>query len=237
MMIKYPALSRVVEYVLKRGVDLYPTILALCPEHAGYFSKTYDYFLQNMQRLIRSVYEGNLGGDFIGITENLISGQLRQAYEQAWTDEGTGGSIPEYLTESLNAMILDQHGYVPGLYRDIVDARVDGTSLNPLLYRAELWANRWTEAYNEAVHLITLKNGGKEIWVTGETETHCPTCAALNGIVAYASEWEQLGVRPQNAPNDKLACDGWNCDCRRDPTDKRRSPKAFETILNIVTGV
>ena len=197
--------------------------------------KTYDYFLQNLARLIRSVYDNNLGGEFIDIMANLISGQLTQAYEQAWKDEEGEGELPDYLSASLENAILGQYEHVDQFYRDIVDARVDETSIDPLLARATLWAERWTEAYNTAVALITSANGGNLAWELGETEEHCETCAALNGIVARASEWEELGVHPQGAPNELLVCRGWHCDCRLSPTDKRRSPKAYNTIMNIVS--
>lgn len=199
------------------------------------YTKTYDYFLQQLEGLIKGVYAGNVGGDFIDIMANLISGQLTQAFEQAWSDEEGEGDLPDYLSSALEDMILGQYDFVDQLYKDIVDARVDQTPVESLLARAPLWANRWTEAYNQAVHLITMENGGNEEWVLGATETHCVTCAALNGIVARASEWDALGVHPQNAPNDVLECGGWHCDCKRQPTDKRRSPKAYETIQNIVS--
>lgn len=197
--------------------------------------KTYDYFLQTLERLITSVYNNQLGGEFIDIMASLIQGQLTQAFEQAWRDEDGQGAMPEYLTSALEDMILGQYDHVDAFYRAVVDARVDQTPLTPLLARAALWAQRWTEAYNQAVHLITMENGGNEEWVLGATETHCVTCAGLNGIVARASEWDALGVRPQGAPNDLLDCGGWQCDCERKPTDKRRSPKAYESILNLVS--
>lgn len=192
--------------------------------------------LAHILGLVRGVYGNRVGGNFIDIMANLISGQLTQAYRQAFEDEGfTDFLLPPYLEESLQSMILDQYDYVDGYYRDIIDARIEKKPIDPLLARASLWANRWTEAYNEAVHLIMLNEGGNEMWVLGQTEEHCETCSRLNGIVARASEWEKLGVRPQSAPNDMLACGGWNCDCSRVPTDKRRSPRAFDTILNIIT--
>lgn len=195
--------------------------------------KTYDYYLQQLERLIRSVYQGNLGGEFIDIMANLISGQLTQAYEQAWTDEEGEGELPDYLASSLEDMILNEYDHVDQLYRDIVDARVDETPLDPLLSRAPLWANKWTDAYNRAVALITSENGGNLIWVYGDTE-HCDSCLALNGVVARASEWEELGVHPQQPPNDMIDCGGWRCQCSLQPTEQRRSPKAYNTIMNIV---
>lgn len=196
--------------------------------------KTYDFFLSALERMITNVYNNDLGGEFIDVLANLISGQLTQAFEQAWKDEEGEGELPDYLSSALEDAILNQYDFVDGLYRDVVDARVDETPIDPLLARATLWANRWTEAYNQAVQLITSENGGNMVWELGATEQHCDTCAALNGIVARASEWKELGVAPQNAPNDLLTCGGWQCDCSLTPTDKRRSPDAYGSIMNII---
>ena len=59
---------------------------------AGGEYKTYDYYLQQLTRLITSVYNGNLGGEFIDIMANLIQGQIYQAVNQAWLDSGMDGS-------------------------------------------------------------------------------------------------------------------------------------------------
>lgn len=119
--------------------------------------KTYDYMLRQIEGLVRGVYEGNIGGQFIDTMANLISGQLMQAYQQAYEDEGyTDYFLPGYLQSSLDEMILNQYNFVDQYYRDIVDARIDNTSVQPLLSRAPLWAQRWTEAYNESKRLITL---------------------------------------------------------------------------------
>lgn len=197
--------------------------------------KTYDYMLSQIEGLVRGVYANNLGGDFIDIMANLISGQLTQAYQQALEDEGyTDFNLPDYLSASLETMILNQYTFVDQFFRDIIDARIDGAPIATLLARAQLWAQRWTEGYNEAVRLITLNSGGNLEWKLGATEEHCPQCAALNGIVARASEWDMLNVKPQNAPNGKLECGGWRCDCTLTPTDKRRSPNAYGRIEEII---
>lgn len=231
----YPILSKTIKYLLGRNVDVDPRILILCPELGSEFAKTYEFFLRTMTRLIRSVYEGNLGGDFIDIAGNLIDGQLRRAYEEAWKEEGTGGDMPAYLIEALEAMVADQQSYLEGLYKDIVDARVDSTPIEPLLSRAEMWANQYNTAYNDAVRYIVAENGGRLVWKYDPDKEHCTTCAALNGIVAYAAEWEELGVHPAGGPNPVLECNGYRCGCSLEPTEKRRSPKAYDTILNAVT--
>ena len=199
--------------------------------------KTYDYMLKQIEGLVRGVYAGNVGGAFIDTMANLISGQLSQAYNQAWTDEEGQGAFPDYLQVSLDDMILKQYDYVDGYYRNIVDARVDQTSIDPLLMRAGMWAIRYTEAYNEAIRLIILESGGNLIWQEGDTEDKCSTCLALDGIVARASEWDALGVKPQNAENRKLACGGWRCGCSLTPTDKRRSPGAYGRIEAAIAGI
>lgn len=223
--------------LIRRAVALVPDVMPLLSAKARWFVtykggdlnayKTYDYMLTQIERLVKSVYEGNLGGTFIDTMANVISGQLTQAYTQAWADEEGQGEIPDYLATSLEATILNQYDFVDAYYKDIVDARVDETPIDPLLFRAALWAQRWTESYNEAVRLIALDNGGNLIWILGATEKHCFTCATLNGIVARASEWDTLGIKPQNAPNNRLVCEGWQCDCSLTPTDQRRTAGAY----------
>lgn len=198
-------------------------------------SKTYDYYLSTLERMVRNVYNGNMAGDFIDVMANLISGQINQAFEQAWTDEGDESGYPDYLAAAAEDMILSEYDHVDGFYRSIVDARVDGTPIEPLLARCVTWANRWNDAYNLAVSLITKEMGGNLEWVYADENEHCPECLALNGIVARASVWDELGIRPQNPPNSALTCGGWRCGCELRPTDRRQSPNAYDSILNIVS--
>ena len=117
--------------LIRRAVELVPAVLPLLSAKARWALytpsayKTYDYMLTQIERLVKSVYAGNLGGDFIDTMANVISGQLTQAYTQAWTDEEGQGAIPEYLATSLETTILNQYDYVDAYYRSIVDARVD----------------------------------------------------------------------------------------------------------------
>jgi hypothetical protein len=208
-------------------------------EPAAY--KSFEYMLKQIEGLVRGVYNGNIGGQFIDTMANLISGQLTQAYNQAFEDEGfTDEALPEYLTSSLEEMILGQYKHVDQYYRDIVDARVDGTPLEPLLSRAQMWANQWNTAYQKAVELIRLEGGGNLEWVKGATEKGCKTCADLDGFVMSAKEWQALDLHPRGYPNPKLECGGGgpanNCDCELVPTDKRRSPNAYGRIEEILLG-
>jgi hypothetical protein len=201
--------------------------------------KTYDYFLQVMRNMVTHVYNNQMGGEFIDIAANLISGQLTQAFRQAWQDEEMDGDLPPYLMGALEQMILDQYDHVDGFYRAIIDARIDETSIEPLLVRASMWANQYNAAYEKAAELIRMENGGNLVWRKGNTENGCSTCDALNGIVMSAREWQELNVHPRGYPNPVLECQGGgpanNCDCTLEATDSRRSPKAYNTVLNIVS--
>lgn len=198
--------------------------------------KSLPFFSRTIARLVKSVYDGVIGGEFIDTLKNLVKGQMRKAYEEAWTDDGNELPLPEYLKTAAEALADDQAGYVDGFYKAIIDARVSGASIDPLQARGELWANRYTQAKNDAVAAIAAESGGKLIWIEGDTVDKCDTCLALNGVVAYATEWQQAGFRPQNAPNQMLDCGGWKCGCRLEATDKRRSPRALETLMNIATA-
>ena len=224
--------------IILKAVSLYPSVLQWAnPLVRGYITeacKTYDYFLTVLTRLVRSVYAGLLGGEFIDILANLVQGQITQAYEQAWVDDGNFLPIPEEMQAAANELILKQYDYVDQYYRDIVDARIDGTPIEPLLARAELWANQYNTAYNDAKVKITLNYGGKLKWVEGDTQDKCETCLALDGIVAYATVWDSLGVHPQAAPNEHLTCGGWRCQCQLIPTDERQSRDAEARILKAV---
>jgi len=207
-----------------------------------YAYKSYDDMLSKIQSLVKNTYRGNVSTvDFTDRMSSIIGGQLRNAYNTAWIDEGmnadnTSAALPDYLEEPLLQAIADQtdSSFAYQYFKDIMAARSDGSPIDPLLSRAELWANQWNTAYENATSLITLQNGGREMWVLGETEQHCPECNALNGIVAFASEWDELGVYPKNPPNDNLTCGGWRCDCSRVATDKKRSRNAYNRIKAIV---
>lgn len=202
--------------------------------------KTTEFYLNTLIRLVRSVYQGYLGGEFIDIMANLVQGQINQAYGQAWIDEGDGGTMPEYLLNAAQAFILQQYGYVDQYYRDIVDARIDKAPIDPLLQRAEMWAGQYDTAYRDATLLIRTENGGNLVWRKGQTEQGCDTCARLDGLVMSAKDWDEMGLHPRDYPNPQLACEGGgpanHCDCELLPTDQRRSPNARSVAMDIVMG-
>lgn len=199
--------------------------------------KTEEYFNAHIEHLIQQLYNGYMDGStFIDIMYSLISGQIYDAYVQAWEDDGNTLPLPDYLDSAEKLAVVNQQDFVQGLADDIIQASVDGKPIDPLLARAGLWSNQWSSEYNNAQVLITANTGGKMMWIEGDTKEKCEQCVALDGIVAYASEWDELNVHPKNAPNEMISCGGWDCECKLQSTDQRRSPKAFETIMNIVSA-
>jgi len=230
--------------LLIQAVKLVPDVLPYLSNKARFTLyepaayKSFEYMLKQIEGLVKGVYSGNVGGEFIDTMANLISGQLTDAYQVAWKDEGDGGDFPEYLNAPLESEILNQYDYVDQFYRDIVDARVDKTPIDPLLTRAGLWANQWNVSYQKALELIRLDGGGNLEWIKGQTEKGCRTCASLDGFVMSAKEWQALDLHPRGYPNSKLECEGGgpvnNCDCELSPTEKRRSPNAYGRIEEIL---
>jgi hypothetical protein len=191
--------------------------------------KTADYMEKQIVGLVRGVYSGDVGGDFIDIMANLISGQLTAAFATAYTDEGYDGALPDFLDAALTQMVVDQYTFVDQYYKDIVDARLDGTPVEPLLSRAGMWANQWNAAYNEAIRLMAAEYGGNLMWILGEAD-HCETCLALNGIVASGVEWDESGWQPQS---QDLQCHGYNCACSLVTTSQRRTRGAAGILAGI----
>jgi hypothetical protein len=131
----------------------------------------------------------------------------------------------------LEERIEQEQEFILGFASDIETARMEQKPIAPLYNRVDMWANRYNDVKNQAI--VHFGKRTKLEWQLGETEEHCGTCAELNGTVAFAYEWEQAGLRPQNAPNDMLECGGWQCGCQLTPTDKRRTRLAINKLMRI----
>jgi hypothetical protein len=176
---------------------------------------------------------------------DAIENQLTRAWNEG-ADE-VGVSIEDMTEEDLGilqGLIDEEVGYLTGLGVDIIDIKesTEGMSENEALDefrsqfrdRIDIWASK----YDEMVNRAKIHFGGKTrlVWTLGATEEHCNTCSALNGIVAYAYEWERSGITPGESGSAVLECRGFHCDCRLEETDERRSPNAFNRLLDIATS-
>ena len=197
--------------------------------------KSAEMYQNRIEKQVRELYDDKKDDTFVEEFMLLIAAYLLLAYRQAWQDEGGGQILPDYLQQMYQAQVLAQLAFVQQYHDDIVAARETGGSIDDLIARSNLWAVRWNEAYNSAVLQIATENGGKLIWQYGDTD-HCDTCRQLDGIVAFASEWQAVGVKPQSAPNDMLDCEGWRCQCTLTITTAKRTPNAIDKIQRAVSG-
>lgn len=159
---------------------------------------------------------------------------IERGITSAWYEGAAQcGILPEELTideiKMMRFRISEQMNHLNSFAEAIESGSKENKGkLTPLMQRAQLWVNRFNSVVNEA-RVMACKDQ-KLKWVLGATEKHCRTCAALNGKVKRASFWKKLGVRPQNAPNPMLECEGWLCDCSLVPTDDPISRGAMPSL-------
>lgn len=218
-------------------VDTVPDVKAhLKPETLEALKNANTYGRQ-LWRYCLDLYRSGDGGTFLNQFIAAISNQMTRAWNEGAREVGV---TPEEMTDTdraeLKAIIDSEYDHVIDLGEAIIQAR-DRTLAEfrqQFRNRVDLWVNRYEDAANRA----KVYFGGRQrlVWTLGQTEEHCETCARLNGIVAFAYEWEQSGIRPQSPPNPVLECGGWQCDCTLKPTDKRRSPDALGKLMDIATA-
>lgn len=193
----------------------------ITPAQKALIRKSYSSYARVIKELTRGFWGGDIAKyDFLDRMET----QITKNFEQAWT-EGARlmGVEPDERTEDeqakLDAAIADEISYL-GNFADAIteNSRARDGALEPLLSRAELWA----QAYVSIISLAQVSSGAdlKLIWTYGDTIDHCPDCSQYNGKIFRRSEWEAVGARPQSRD---LACQGYKCDCSLEVTTARKT--------------
>lgn len=175
-------------------------------------------FRRNIRSAIRGLWSG-------AITKRQAQSSFNQSIERnlerAWIEGAAECGIQpdELTTEELIArddFIANQVDLSPNFINDIAaQSKANGGRLTPLLQRGEMWVNQYDSARGQSEALACANE--KRVWRLGRTE-HCATCQALNGQVRRLSFW-QNNVMPRSAPNDKLICRGFRCQCTLEKTD------------------
>lgn len=201
---------------------------------AGEELKTVDSYYRAMRGIIDALYSGVISDvEFRNELAGIISRELNQAVQQAF-DESDIGAYGPILT-ALENMIQAEYSFIHQLGDEILHANQSQSGAAQFYSRAQVWANRWNDAYNMAKRMIAELFGERMEWVYGDAE-HCDTCRSLNGIVAYAKEWDELNVYPGSPPNGSLDCGGWRCQCSLVPTDAKKTRGAISRIRAITRG-
>ena len=196
-------------------------------------AKTYGFFLRSLSASVRALWAGRIEqGEFVDGLADLLEQQMRRAWNEGMRDNGLNPQ--KDMTDEWEAifqeLVAEQFGYVDAYATAIVEGReTEGATVDQFISRAEMWANNYTSTVNTS-RIVTAAKDARYTWRLGQTEKHCETCAALNGVVALASAWDELrasGIEPQG---DKLICGGWNCDCELVITDEALTPGGIPSV-------
>lgn len=194
--------------------------------------KTQAFYERVMREQIRLFYAGNT--DVFGFLDRmftLIDDQFKRAFNEGLRSVGFDPkNMTDEMAIELDLRIQQELGHMLDFAQELEQARNLEQPVTPFYARIPLWAIR----YSEIVDFGALMGGTRNdlyMWVLGHTEKHCTTCATLSGVVASKGDWLASGLRPQNAPNPRLQCGGWHCDCRLEPvTDVDPTPGGIPNV-------
>ena len=176
-------------------------------------------FRRNTRAAVRGLWNGALNKNQ---AFDAFVVAIEQAIDLAWTEGAQECGIQEdelteEETEARDDFIFTQTGQLRPFIDDIEKkSKKNKGELTPLLIRNEMWVSQYSSAKQQS-EAMACKDEKRE-WRIGRTE-HCRQCLGLNGIVKRLSFW-RLHVMPRSAPNEKLDCRGYRCQCILRKTDK-----------------
>lgn len=236
----YEALFRAYEYLTARGIPMPEDVKAELIRLGLPAVKALQEYDNSLHRIV-SIYIMDLRTKPINEVMNFgieFAGAIDAGLNEAWRlgmRENDVSEMDDEMQAIVDEYIASEREHIPDFAEYIttiaLNAETLGEAINGVANRLAMWVGRYTDVSNNAV-LYTADEKTKLIWVYGDTE-HCDTCAALNGIVAYAREWDMFPFRPQNPPNDMLECGGWRCQCTLTPTDNRHTRDAVDRLQEI----
>ncbi len=238
----YPALNEAIAFVSFYGNDpsnMFADLPGAIKSQLTYQASIYNTTGRYARALAERSYNFTAGDWARGMAAAIETFLTEAWFEGMAQNEYQADEMTPEMQENLDGIIRDEKSFLPDLaawISETVDRIRPIDAAWPALHaRLDVWANRWLDVKNQAIR-ATSEPDAKEMWVMGNTEQHCETCSALNGLVAYVSEWETAGFRPQSPPNSLLSCGGWRCDCSRVPTTKRRTKKVLDRLLDIAAA-
>lgn len=187
----------------------------------------------------QSTYRSSIRAAITGLWREQISRSdfqdamivaINRGYHQAAIEGAKvcGVSADEMTIEELRKveeLVNNEKQYIDNLADDIeAGNKASGGKIADLIYRADLWSNRYGEV-RTIIQLMVCKDA-KMKWIYGDTD-HCNSCLDLNGRVYRASVWSKANVWPQGR---MLECKGFRCKCRLEPTDDRVTSGRFPSL-------
>lgn len=185
-----------------------------------------------MRANVRALWNGTWDEfEFVDAMTNTVMSGLTAAWnEGVQSVKGVEENLSREERQALAALIDNELAQIDGFTDDILaGSKANKGLLAPLFARLDLWLSRYEQAFDMGA-LAGRAGDDNFIWVLGRTETHCSTCATLNGVVASKRAWDASGLRPRTPPNARLECGGWRCDCRLSATTQ---PATASGIPNV----
>jgi hypothetical protein len=182
-----------------------------------------DSFRAGLRSAVRALWNGTFTfGEFVRSMDSTIQRRLTQAYNEG---AAVCGVLAAELTEEerieRQRFISNQVLFVGDFGLDIQENPQGVGLLRTHFKRIELWVNQYPSIAERGK--AAACGDRKMLWQIDPRKDSCPTCLALNGKVRRASWWRQNNLRPRNAPNPSLDCEGWACGCELSPTDLQAS--------------
>lgn len=144
-----------------------------------------------------------------------MTNAIHREFRKAWLEGAKSCSIYEGELTDAELAQLDyetnqEYLYVVNFSYDIMQ----GTSLDPLLTRADQWAASYARVRNLGQAMACADQ--KMLWSMNAAKEHCVDCLRLDGKVYRGSDWANF-VTPMSR---QLACFGSYCGCTLTETSK-----------------
>jgi len=170
-----------------------------------------DAYRASLRSAIRGLWSNKLSqSSFKEAMQSAINRGLTQAWLIGGKDCST--SINDLTTEErakLALFIVEQVSFVQRFSDEIVlNDKDHGGALQPLIARADMWANKWNEVRQTAEAMCA--GNKKKVWILGATELHCFSCNGLKGRIYRLNTWMANNALP---PTHATACRGFRCRC------------------------
>lgn len=169
-------------------------------------------YRDSIRSAVRGLYRGVLTKPQF---KNAMTSAIRRGVIQAWNEGAKDCDIaPDELSDDEVKAQVNFIDEQVGFVGDFADSIKDAEHLDPMLGRAELWANRYNDARNQAKGMACSDR--KLVWNIGPSEKHCRDCSKYDGRVYRGKTWGE--IRPQSS---NLACHGFRCQCQLNSTSGR----------------
>lgn len=175
-----------------------------------------------IRNITRDLWRGSIDlAIFFALGSIILRSGLIGAFNRGAAACGiSAGEMTGQELKARDEIVSVNIGFLGGYGEAIVQsARAVGGALAPILSRAEMWTNRWGEAFSEG-QMLACRDQKLE-WVWNPIKEHCDDCLKYHGRVYRASSWAKVGIYPRSS---ELQCGGFRCGCRFQETDSPAMP-------------